>query len=419
MKTILSHANLIDCIEPRVRPNTTVLIEDGRIRAIGPSTETGSDGDAQVIDLKGAYLIPGLWDVHIHPDYLSVSEVPLADQVILFGHQLAAALTESGIIGLRCAGAHHFMDVAWKRAFDAGQHLGPRLFASGHFLTATGGHFLTSGHALEVDGPYGWVKAIREQIKNGVDHIKLNLSGGIMGPAWDLHTRSFMLDDEIRAAFQICRKRGFKVMAHATNPDAVKNAIRLGAHSIEHGYIMDDECIELLLKHKTWYVPTLAISHLTPSQAKNSWEHDWVTQRALSPALCCRAEAASDVHATWFRKALEAGVRMALGSDIRPLKDAALLEMGLWLRDGATPWQTLVAATRHGAAVCGVGAELGTIEVGKLADLIVVGANPLQDINNVRQPQLVLKEGRIVSDKREPGDAPPDGRIPLLTDTAE
>src|SRR5499433_3542878 len=128
-------------------------------------------------------LMPGLWDVHIHPDYLSLDEMPLAGQVTLFGHRLAAALTESGIIGLRCAGAHHFMDVAWKRAFDSGQHLGPRLFASGYFLTTTGGHFLTSGHALEVDGPYGWVKAIREQIKNGVDHIKLNLSGGIMGPA--------------------------------------------------------------------------------------------------------------------------------------------------------------------------------------------------------------------------------------------
>ncbi len=228
-----------------------------------------------------------------------------------------------------------------------------------------------------------------------------------MGPAWDLHTHSFLLDDEIRAAFEICRKRGFKVMAHATNPDAVKNAIRLGAHSIEHGYIMDDECIALLIEHDTWYVPTLAISHLTASQATNPFEADWVAHRGLSHALCCRAEAASDVHATWFRKALGAGVRMALGSDIRPLKDAALLEMGLWARDGATPWQTLLAATRHGAAVCGVGAELGTVEVGKLADLIVVGANPLEDITNVRRLQLVLKEGRVVSDKRHPHGAAP------------
>ena len=407
MKTILSHANLIDCVEPQVRPDIAVLIEDGRIRAILPSGEAGSGGDAQLIDLKGGYLMPGLWDVHIHPDYLSLDEMPLADQVTLFGHRLAAALTKSGIVGLRCAGAHHFMDVAWKRAFNSGQHVGPRLFASGYFLTTTGGHFLTSGHALEVDGPYGWVKAIREQIKNGVDHIKLNLSGGIMGPAWDLHTHSFLLDDEIRAAFEICQKRGFKVMAHATNPDAVKNAIRLGAHSIEHGYIMDDECIALLLEHDTWYVPTLAISHLTARQATNPFEAAWVAQRGLSHELCCRAEAASDVHSTWFRKALDAGVRMALGSDIRPLKEAAPLEMGLWVRDGATPWQTLVAATRHGAEVCGVGAELGTVEAGKLADLIVVGANPIEDIANVRRLQLVLKDGRVVSDKRHLSGAVP------------
>jgi len=180
MKTILSHANLIDCVAPEVRPDTAVLIEDGRIRAILPGAEAGRVDDAQVIDLKGGYLMPGLWDVHIHPDYLTIDAMPLADQVTLFGHRLAAALTESGIVGMRCAGTHSFMDVAWKRAFDSGQHLGPRLFACGHFLTTTGGHFLTSGHALEVDGPYGWVKAIREQIKNGVDHIKLNLSGGIM-----------------------------------------------------------------------------------------------------------------------------------------------------------------------------------------------------------------------------------------------
>src|SRR3954468_3211002 len=307
MKTVLSHANLIDCVEPKVRPDSAVLIEDGRIRAILPSGEAGSAGDVQMIDLKGGYLMPGLWDVHIHPDYLSLDEMPLADQVTLFGHRLWAALTQSGIVGLPCAGAPPLMDVAWKRAFDSGQHVGPRLFASGYFLTTTGGHFLTSGHALEVDGPYGWVKAIREQIKNGVDHIKLNLSGGIMGPAWDLHTHSFLLDDELRAAFEICRKRGFKVMAHATNPDAVKNAIRLGAHSVEHGYIMDDECIALLRKHDTWYVPTLAISHLTPGQATNAYERAYLDQRKLPPSLCCRADAASDEHTSWFRRALAAG----------------------------------------------------------------------------------------------------------------
>jgi imidazolonepropionase-like amidohydrolase len=400
MRTIIVNANLIDCVRPAPQAGASLIIDQGRIREVLTGGQTFERGDAQVIDVRGAYVMPGLWDVHIHPDYLSLADTPLADQVTLFGHRMMAALTESGITGLRCAGAHHFMDVAWKRAFDSGQYVGPRLFASGHFLTTTGGHFLTSGHALECDGPYGFVKAIREQIKNGVDHIKLNLSGGIMGPSWDRHWHSFLLEDELQAAFAICASREFKVMAHATNPDAVKSAIRLGAHSVEHGYIMDDECIELFLKHDTWYIPTLAISHLTPNQARNDWERQWLERRDLTPSLCCRADAASDVHARWFRKALDAGVKMALGSDIRPLKDAALLELGLWARDGATPWQILLAATKHAAMVCGVGDDLGTIEVGKLADLIVVGANPLEDVNNVRQLQLVFKEGRIVSDKR-------------------
>ncbi len=402
MRTVLTNATLIDCVSPVASPGCSVVVEKGRITEIHREGRQPATGDSTVIDLAGEYLMPGLWDVHIHPDYfMTLAEMPIADQVALFGHRLMSALTESGIVGFRCAGAHHFMDVAWKRAFDSGQFVGPRLYASGNFLTTTGGHFLTSGHAIECDGPYGFVKAIREQIKNGVDHIKLNLSGGIMGPAWDRHWHSFLLRDELEAAFEICRQREFKVMAHATNPQAVKHAVTLGAHSIEHGYIMDDECIDLMLKHDTWYVPTLAISHLTPEQAGNEWERAYVQQKNLAHSLCCRADAASDVHAAWFRKALDAGVKMALGSDIRPLKDAGLLEMGLWAKDGATPWQVLLAATRHAAMVCEAADDLGTVEVGKLADLIVVGANPLENVDHVRQLRLVFKEGRIVSDKRK------------------
>lgn len=401
MKTLLTRVSLIDAVEPRAQRNCAVLLEDGRIKEIFHGSSAPAIADAEVIDLAGAYLMPGLWDVHIHPDYYPHGELPLAEQVTLFGHRLQAGLLDSGIVGFRCAGTHSYMDVAWKRAFGSGQHLGPHLFASGHFITTTAGHFQHSGHIVAADGPYGFVKAIREQIENGVDHIKLNMSGGIMGPAWDLHRHSFLLPDELKAAFDICKLREFKVMAHATNPATVKAAILNGAHSIEHGYIMDDECIELFLKHDVWYVPTLAISHLTPTQATNDWEQRWVRNRNLSHSLCCRADAASDVHQSAFTKALKAGVKMALGSDIRPLKDAALLELGLWVRDGATPWQALVAATRHGAAICGVGDQLGTVEVGKIADLIVVASNPLEDINHVRRLQLVFKNGRVVSDKRQ------------------
>jgi imidazolonepropionase-like amidohydrolase len=399
-RLVLANANIIDCVGERPIVGGSVVIERGRIAEVLERSRSADTRNADVMDLDGAYLLPGLWDVHIHPDYLAETGANVVNQTIAFGQRLMEALTESGVVGVRCAGAAHFIDVAWKRAFDTGQYVGPRVFAAGHFLTSTGGHFLTSGHALECDGPFGFVRAIREQIKNGVDHIKLNLTGGIMGPSWDRHWQSFLLDEELEAAFAICRARGFRVMAHAANPEAVKQAVRLGAHSIEHGYILDQECVEQLRASKTWYVPTLAISHLTPDQATDPWEKRWVERRSMSADLCERADHASGEHREWFRRALAAGVRMALGSDIRPLKEAALLELGLWVKHGATPRQALLAATRDAAELCGVGAELGTIQPGKLADLIVVDGDPLLDIANLRTLHLVFKEGRLVSDRR-------------------
>ena len=400
MSLVLTNATLIDCVDPNPVSEASVVIEDGRIAEITDGSHSPAGRNARVIDLGGAYLLPGLWDVHVHPAYATDPNITIAQQTAQFGQNLMRGLTEGGVVGARSGGAGHFMDVAWRDTFASGELDGPRVFACGNFLTTTGGHFLTSGHARECDGPYGFVNAVREQIKNGVDHIKLNLSGGIMGPSWDLHTHPFLLEDELTAAFAVCRQRGFDVMAHATNPDTVKTAIKLGAHSVEHGYIMDEECIQLFLEHDCWYVPTLGISHLTPSQAGSEREKRWVEQKGRAPDLVARAEAAVDTHRSWFQKALHSGVKMALGSDLYPLRESALLEMGLWVKDGATTWQTLLAATRNGAALCGMEADLGTVEAGKIADLIVVGGNPLEDIENLGSLLLVLKEGKVVADHR-------------------
>lgn len=324
----------------------------------------------------------------------------MAQQTASFGQNLIRGMTQAGVTGVRCGGAAGFMDVAWRNAFLGPGALGPRVYACGNFLTTTGGHFLTSGLARECDGPYGFAQAIRDQMKNDVDQIKLNLSGGIMGPRWDRHTESFLLPEELETAFALCHQRSFKVMAHATNPQAVKAAVRLGAHSVEHGYIMDEEAIGMLLDSETWYVPTLSITHLTQSQATSQWERAYAVGKNLAPDLVRRAEAASREHGQWFRQALAAGVRMALGSDINPIAESALLEMGLWVKAGATPRQTLTAATRNAAELCGVGDELGTIEQGKIADLIVVADNPLADIQNLRRLLMVFKEGTVVADHR-------------------
>src|SRR5262249_57327236 len=142
-----------------------------------------------------------------------------------------------------------------------------------------------AGSAGAGAGPCAFVRATREQIKKGVDHIKLNLPGGIMGPAWDRHWQAFLLDEELEAAFAICKKRGFRVMAHAATPETVQAAARLGAHSVEHRYIMDAESIESLRAHRTWYVPTLAISHLTPQRGSDEWGRRSGADRGPAPDL--------------------------------------------------------------------------------------------------------------------------------------
>ena len=401
MRVVLTNAHLIDCINSTPIPGASVTVEDGRIaEALDGHRSPAGHADA-VIDLRGSYLLPGLWDVHVHLEWPRLPNLTLAEQTVQYGFNARRGLLEAGVVGIRTAGVPHFIDVGMKRAFDAWQPVGPRVFAGGYFLTTTAGHALATEFAKACDGPNGFVKAIREQIQHGVDHIKLNLSGGIMGPSWDRHWHSFLLPEELEAAFTICHQRGYPVMAHAANPEAVKAALRLGAHTVEHGYRMDEECLQLFLDRGAWYIPTLGITHLTPGQATTRWEKCWVDERRLTPDLITRAEDAVAEHRAWFRRALQAGVKMALGSDLRPLRDAVLLEMGLWVKDGATPWQTLLAATRYAAEVCGVGHELGTIEVGKLADLIVVQHNPLEDIQHLRMLELVFKAGGLVADHRE------------------
>jgi imidazolonepropionase-like amidohydrolase len=399
-RLVLTNAKLIDAVTPGIAEGASITIERDRIVEVVTGSRSPVTGGARVIDLGGTYVLPGLWDAHVHLEWPRVPHATVPELTAQYLANAQRALLEGGLTGMRMAGTPHFIDVALRRAFDTGQHTGPRLLTCGWFLTTTAGHALGTGFALPCDGPLGFVRTIREHIQAGIDHIKLNLTGGIMGPEWDRHEHSFFMPDELEAAFDICRQRGVKVMAHAANPEAVKAALRRGAHSVEHGYTMDDECLALLRERDAWYVPTLGITHLTPDQATTQWEKQWVEQRGLTPDLIKRAEDAVGEHRTWFRRALKSGVKMALGSDVRPVREGALLELGLWVKSGATPWQAIQAATRHAAEASGVGDEVGTVETGKRADLIVVRENPLDEVDNVRTLALVLKDGRIVADYR-------------------
>ncbi len=405
MQIELVNAVVIDAVQPEPRAGR-VIVRDGLISEIdyGRSGSSSSFGST-VLDLDGAYLLPGLWDAHSHlfatvprRGNLTAPELTLDHAAIA-----TAGLLEGGVTAVRSAGMPHFIDIALREAAASGRWLGPRIVACGYFLTTTGGHLPRADFARVCDGPMEFVRAVRDHIEHRVDHIKFNLSGGIMGPFWDQPAHLFWLEEELDAAFRIARQRDYPVMAHATNPSAVKAALRRGAHSLEHGYAMDDECIDLLLRHEAWYVPTLCISHLTPAQAASEFERRWVADHALPGDLTARADAAADQHRHWFQRALQAGVKMAVGSDAGPLRNAVHQEMELWVKAGATPWRTLLAATKHAAELCGMSDRLGTIEPGKMADLVAVRENPLDDINHLREVELVMKDGAVVADHRAAG----------------
>src|SRR5262249_44498779 len=162
----------------------------------------------------------------------------------------------------------------------------------------------------------GFRTAIREQIKNGVDFIKLNMTGGIMGPPWDRMDRTFLLPDEIQAAYDVAHARDVKVVAHAGGTDGIKAAVRAGAYTIEHGYILDDEAVALMVERGTYYVPTLSLSHLVPGNGEDEYERRFLEGRTLPPDLVERAHRAMAAHEAGFAKALKAGVKIACGSDV-------------------------------------------------------------------------------------------------------
>ena len=407
MKTILSNCTIINCTGDRPMPDMTLTVEDNRITDIaegafvppnGAPKGTGltpaklSDG-SRWIDLGGGYLLPGMWEVHAHlgdliPDPHNVLETEnLTDYTIRAGRVAMDGL-RAGITGIRCVGEDGYVDVAWKRAFDSGVMQGPRLCVCTKGISITGGHGHGTLGALEVDGPWEMRKAVRENLKNGADQIKLMVTGGIMTRGETMEESQFMLD-EIQAATEVAHNKGKRVAVHAWGEEGVKTALRGGVDSIEHGFL-DDEAIDLILEREAWYIPTIC-------QTQDVEHID-----ELPPFQIKKARAATVKHRESVRKAMQAGVKIACGSDSPPISDFNKRELEFMVKVGMPEMDALIAATRTSADLCGFADELGTIETGKLADLVVLGSDPLRDISAVRDVRLVMKDGRLVN--LDPGE---------------
>jgi imidazolonepropionase-like amidohydrolase len=399
VKTVLTNCTVIDCTGSLPMEDMSIVVENDRITGLKSGAYTAAAKDAdRILDLEGGYVLPGLWNVHVHlgdlipdPQFLLEVESPI-DYAIRAGRNAMDGL-RAGITGLRIVGEDHYADFAWKRAFDAGVFVGPRIFACGRAMSITGGHGHGTLGALEVDGPFEIRKAVREQLKHGADQIKLMVTGGVMTAGEGMEESQFLMD-EILAATEVAHQKGKRVCVHAWGAEGVKTAIRGGVDTVEHG-LLDDEAVKLMVAQGIFYVPTLNCTQDTEKIVEGGLP-DFMVEKALG---------AAEAHLEGFQKALKAGVKIACGADTSPVTEHTLLEIEHLNKAGMTEMETLVAATRTSADLCGVEDQLGTVEVGKLADLIVLSANPLDNISNVRKPKMVLKGGSLVDISPQEGQA--------------
>ena len=402
MSLLITGVDVVDATRLEPRRDAWVLLDGAVIREVGQGTAPRAE---QRLDLGGAWLLPGLWDVHTHlrsTTWTGREPVQTFPEAVLEHGRNAMDALLAGVTSLRVVGVAGWADVAWRDAFASGRQMGSRLFCCGDAIRTTAGHdpFGGTRRMVAVDGADALVQAVREQILHGVDQIKLITTGGIMGAGHDVMSAVMFLREEMIAAVRIARQRGLPVAVHATAALAVKWAVEAGAHSIEHGYLLDEEAAGLMARHGVYYVPTLALSHLTRDQAETSHEAAYCAAHALPDGFRERANRFAPDHEASFRLAREAGVRIASGSDQGPPCEAALLEIELLARQGLGAHGAIVAATRTAAEVCRADDRLGTVEPGKLADLIAVTANPLEDIANLRRLAVVIKDGRVVVDRR-------------------
>ncbi len=400
-RTLFSGGSVFDGTGAAPGP-AEVVVEDGWIVGVG----SGFDGD-EVVDLGGRTVLPGLFDCHVHLTFSGDLD-PLRRAMKPFSLKYFEAVANmeatlrTGITSVREAGGS---DLGVKTAVAEGLVRGPRMQISIIMLSQTGGHgdnVLASGGCFRwqhhypgnppglVDGPEEMRRRVRELVREGADVIKVATSGGVLSPRDDPRHGHFR-DEELAVLAAEAAAAGIYVMAHAQATDGIKAALRNGVRSIEHGIYLDDEAISMMLERDAWLVPTLVAPRAVIAAAEAG-------TRMPEPVVK-KARQVMEEHTESFRRAVEAGVRIAMGTDSgvgahgRNLDELALMVQG----SSMTPLQAWVATTSSAASLCGVDDRLGTIAAGKLADLTVVEGD-LADLDKLAERVWgVWKEGiRVV-----------------------
>jgi imidazolonepropionase-like amidohydrolase len=408
---VLKAARLFDGKSGSLVTPGVVLVTDGKIAASGtnPTIPAGSE----VLDLGDATLLPGFIDAHTHVTMMYTTDykqAALNDLQKTIPEQTLDAIANAkvtlmaGFTTVRDVGSHSFIDVGLRNAIRNGKVPGPRMLVSVHAIGATGGHCDETGYRSGVfgkeTGPEEGVAngadqvryAVRLAHKYGADVIKTCASGGVLSLADDVDTPQ-LTQDEMNALIDEAHALRRKVAAHAHGAEAAKRAIRAGVDSIEHGSFLDDEALDMMKQHGTYYVPTLmALQGLSEQMQAGMY---------IPPAIRLKAEQAmTSLHKT-FQKALAKGVKIGLGTDAAVYPHGRNAEEFHQMVDlGMKPLEALRAGTSSDADLLGLADKIGTLDAGKFADIVAVPGNPLQDIRQTEHVFFVMKEGVVYRNDR-------------------
>jgi imidazolonepropionase-like amidohydrolase len=376
-----------------------IAIESGRIVDIG----SGLDGDERV-DVSDRTLLPGMFDCHVHLVFSYIDQWRLVQRPFSYQFFEAAgnlrATLRAGITSVRDAGG---ADLGIKLAQQDGLVDGPRVQVSLAMISQTGGHgddWYPSGARVPllgdhpgvpstiVDGADEMRRCVRQLVNHGADVIKVATSGGVLSPR-DKPTHAHFRDEELRVLVEEAEAAGIWVMAHAQAAPGIKAAVRAGIRSIEHGIYLDEEAISMMLARGTWLVPTLVAPQGVIEAAEAG--------ASLPEASVAKAREVVEIHRDSFARAAAAGVRVAMGTDsgVTP-HGQNLRELALMAANGMPPAAVLSAATWSAAELLGVSDELGTLEVGKRADVVVVGGDPYAFDDLAGRIEAVYQDGRRV-----------------------